>query len=189
MLKRVAVIIAAALAFVSSASARQTSPPEQKPTPASAVQAANEKTPPPARRDPPQQVNVRIELTITDQTGPGEPSKKVVTMLVADGHHTSIRTSGWVLTPAGRRDVGINVDANPVILKEPAIRLELGIQYQPTGTGGQQRPQEPPEGAQTTLNERIVTILENGKPIVISQAADPAADRRMTVEAKATIVR
>jgi hypothetical protein len=39
------------------------------------------------------------------------------------------------------------------------------------------------------LNERISTILESGKPLVISQAADPASDRRISVEARATVVR
>jgi hypothetical protein len=43
--------------------------------------------------------------------------------------------------------------------------------------------------SQTGLNERIVTILESGKPIVISQAADPTSDRRIGVEVRATILK
>jgi hypothetical protein len=32
-------------------------------------------------------------------------------------------------------------------------------------------------------------ILQNGKPLVVSQAADPTTDRKMTVEVKATILK
>jgi hypothetical protein len=34
-----------------------------------------------------------------------------------------------------------------------------------------------------------VLILESGKSLVVSQAADPVSDRQVTVEVKATILR
>ncbi|HXW05317.1 MAG TPA: hypothetical protein VD833_08800 [Vicinamibacterales bacterium] len=202
-MRRHAVVLGLAAILAAPLAAEEPQPPAQvTPAPAPA-----DRPPPASRPERGQPLNVRIELTITDQVGPGEPSRKVVTVLVADGHETSIRTSGWIMAPGrDRRDVAINVDASPTILKDNVIRLNLGLQYQPTGTGfvraaSEPAPAEPGDAgsqrpaaadgtlSQTMLNERIVTILENGKPLVISQAADPVSDRRMTVEAKATIQR
>jgi hypothetical protein len=39
----------------------------------------------------------------------------------------------------------------------------------------------------TALKQNVVTILDSGKRILISQAADPSSDRRISVELKATI--
>lgn len=150
--------------------------------------------PPSKPPEPSQPLNIRLELTILDQTGPGEPSRKVVTMNVADRFNASIRTSGWVVTKEGRRDVSINVDARPIVLRnrEGAVQLELGLSYQPTGlaasAGSTAAPTEASWG-QTGLNERITTILENGKPLVVSQASDPSFDRRISVEVRATILK
>jgi hypothetical protein len=198
MLKRATSVVTLGVilsAGVLAQTPKPASPPgAQTPVPTPAA----ERPQPAARREPAQLTNIRIELTITDQMGPGEPARKVVTMHVADQHTGSIRTRGWIMTPQGRRDVVINVDASPTILKDGAVRVDLGLEYQPTGPAGSPaRPAEalspttqtPPDSAQTTLNERISTILESGKPLVISQAADPASDRRISVEARATVVR
>jgi hypothetical protein len=176
-------------ALVASAAGAQNAP-SQPP----AKDPAAEKAPtPPKPSEASQPLNVRIELTILDQSGPGEPSRKLVTMNVADRFNASIRTSGWVLTKEGRRDVSISVDARPTVLRnrEGAVQLELGLSYQPTGltaTGTVAAAAEA-GSAQTGLNERIVTILDNGKPLVVSQASDPSLDRRISVEVKATILR
>ena len=45
------------------------------------------------------------------------------------------------------------------------------------------------EPGMTSINERMTLILESGKPLVISQAADPTSDRKITVEVTATILR
>ena len=178
--------------------AEQVAPKPSLPPIVNAEQVTPPLTPQPgvARREPGQPVNIRIELTLIDQSGPGEPSRKMVTMLVADRHQSNIRTSGWIQTPQGRREVSINVDANPMVLKDGVVKVDFGLQYQPTGAAGVpvraadiSSAQPAPESAQTTLIERISTILESGKPLVISQAADPASDRRITIEAKATIVK
>ena len=127
-----------------------------------------------------QPVNVRLDLTITDQTGPGEPLKKVVTMVVADHNTGSIRSTGSVRTQ-GR--VQINVDARPQILPSGAIRLSLGLEYNPR-TLGNDAPTE-----WSSLNEQIGVVLQAGKPLVISQAADPASDRKISVEVLATVMK
>lgn len=124
--------------------------------------------------------NIKLDLTITDQGGSGDPARKVVTMVVADRGTGSIR-SGGVIRPQGR--VHINVDATPTILQNGTIRLRLGLEYSPraaTTDGGSESP---------TLNEQMTVLLEPNKPLVVSQAADPASDRRITVEVRATTLR
>ena len=188
MLKRlVPIVIALAAGTALVAQEQQPPTPAPRPDTPRAEQPAMPKIEPPRPQGQP--VNIRIELTITDQTGPGEPAKKVVTMLVADRQNASIRTSGFVLTKQGRRDVNINVDARPAIMqRDGPVQVDLGLQYQPVGMLAN-APESQGDTSQTGLNERISTILENGKPVVISQAADPTSDRRITVEVKATIVK
>jgi len=127
-----------------------------------------------------QPVNIRLELTITDQTGPGDPLKKIVTLVVADRGNGSIRSIGSVRTQ-GR--VQINVDARPHILQSGAIRLTLGLEYNPR-TLGNDAPTE-----WSSLNEQIAVMLDPGKPLVVSQAADPASDRKISVQVTATLLK
>ena len=128
-------------------------------------------------------LNVQVEITISDQTGSSPPAKKVVTLLAADQTQGRVRANAR----ASRRDVGfvgtgLNVDARPTVLDNERILLELTLQYQPMHESS--TAQEP-----TNLDESISVILQNGKPLTISQAADPISDRKMTVEVKATVIR
>jgi hypothetical protein len=175
MLRTLTVIFVASLMTAGIAAAQNPAQKEpEKPAPAQPAKPS----------EPPAQVNIRLELTVTDQTGPGEPSRKVVTMHVADRTSASIRTTGWVLTKEGRRDVSISVDARPMILSRVGfVQVDLTLAYQPTGASTGET------GSQTGLTERINTILESGKPLVVSQAADPISDRRIGVELRATILK
>lgn len=147
----------------------------------------------PAPEPPLPTANVRIEVSITDQTGSGAPAKKVVSMLAGDRQNTNIRSSASipVKSPGGSfnyRNVTINVDARPTIAQKDGNRivLNLGLEYLPRSGGGQ----EEMEAGMASLTERMNgLILESGKPMIISQAADPTSDRRVTVEVTATILR
>ena len=76
----------------------------------------------------------------------------------------------------------LNVDARPTLLESDRILLELTLEYTPLRESAVT--QQP-----TILNESITVILVNGKSLMISQAADPISDRKMTVEVKAAVVR
>jgi hypothetical protein len=167
--------------------------PATSPQPAPAEKPA-QPTPPreqPARPSEPagQPVNIKLDITITDQASPGEPTKKIVTMFVADRAGGSVRSSGFQNTAGmGTQPVAINVDANPIILKDGSIRLVFGLEYQP------RPPLEPqqttaPLGRIAQINERLTVILQENKPMVISQAADPGSDRKITVELRASLVK
>jgi hypothetical protein len=170
MLTRIILILCLALAVTAAAPTFAQQPP--------AKPGAEHPAPPP-RPDPVgQSINIRVELTITDQTGTAEGLKKSVTMLAADRARASVRND------AGNRGF-INADASPQLLPSGGIRMTLGLEYMPTvaGPGG--------EGQQTLsrLNEHMTVVLESGKPLVISQAADPTSDRKVTVQITATVVK
>jgi hypothetical protein len=130
-------------------------------------------------------LNLQIEVTISDQLGTQTPEKKVVSMLVADATFGLIRASADAQQQSGVGMVGtgLNVDARPTVLEGDRILLELTVEYTPFRESGKvtQRP--------TVLTEKLTVILQSGKPMIVSQAADPIADRKMSVEVRASIVK
>lgn len=162
MLKRLTMIPICVLAISTLVSAQD--------VPASQPAAASQ---PPARSTAAQLANIRLELTILDQRSDTSGTPKVVTMLVEDRQSGRIRT--------GRGNTNLNVDGRAEVLREGRIRVVLGLEY---------TPQEGPDrGAATPLLESITALLEDGKALVVSQSADPAGDRKVRLEVKATIVR
>ena len=128
-------------------------------------------------------VNVHVEITIADQTGTAAPDKKIISLLVADQTMGRVRASANAnRASVGMVGTGLNVDARPMVLESDRILLELTLEYTPLRESAVT--QQP-----TVLNESISVILVNGKPLTISQAADPISDRKMTVEVKATVQR
>jgi hypothetical protein len=120
-------------------------------------------------------VNVQIELTITEHQGGAAGEKRVVSMIVADAAFGRIRSTA-------SQDVKLNIDATPTLLDNDRIALELTIEYIPvTPEGAARRP--------AGLLEMLTVILQNGKPLQISQAADPTIDRRITAEVRASVMK
>ncbi len=149
----------------------QTEPPPKKPAPEQPAPLL----PPEPRRQP---INVRVELAISDQTGTGEPLKKTVTMLAADGVRSSVRNE-----VPGRGF--INVDAMPHVAQSGGIRLAIGLEYMPSVASQSAEPGR----TLSRLNEQVTVYLESGKPLMISQAADPTSDRKVTAQVTATVVK
>jgi len=175
---------------------------ETKPAAKAPAKPVETKTEPTAVKAAPEQalpLNIKIEVNITDQTGTGPAARKVVSMIVGDRQNTSIRSSASVPvknpTMPGQppipgfnyRNVTINVDARPAILyKEPSkVLVTFGLEYFPRPSGGA----EEMEPGMASINERLGLILESGKPVIVSQAADPTSDRKITVEVTATILK
>jgi hypothetical protein len=161
MLKRLPIIALSVLVLSTLVSAQET-PAAQRP--AEQVQPA---------RSPAQLANIRIELTIMDQRSDAPGAPKTVTMLIEDRQSARIRT--------GRGNASLNVDGRPEILREGRIRVTLSLEY---------APQEGPErAAPMPIQESVTALLEDGKPLVVSQSADPSGDRKVRLEVKATIVK
>jgi len=132
--------------------------------------------------------NVQIELTLTDQLGSQPAEKKIVSMIASSGNWGKIRSSGQVF-PAGEPAyvVELNVDARPWVSKDGPIQLELTFNYAPLKSGGEQKEgnKQRPSG----INQSQTVIMTSGKPLIVSQAADPISDRKVTVEVKATVLK
>ena len=120
-----------------------------------------------------QAANIRIELTITDLRSDSQTPPKAVTLLVEDRQNGRLRT--------GRGSAALNLDARPEIVREGRIRVMVTLEYTPQD--GPERPPQPP------IQESVTALLDDGKPLLISQSADPVTDRKVRVEVKATTVR
>lgn len=137
----------------------------------------------PSRREVAQAINVRIDVTITDQTSAEQPAVKTLTLLAADGSWTRVRSEGTAWTTGGQYPISLRVDTRPRLLQGDKVHLEMILEYKPTA------PEPKPGASATTLSESSDIVLESGKSLVISQAADPNSDRKVKLEVKATILR
>lgn len=155
-------MIALSLLVLTTLVSAQDSPAAQRP--AEQVQPA---------RSAAQLANIRVELTIMDQRSDAQGAPKTVTMLVEDRQSARIRT--------GRGNASLNVDVRPDILREGRIRVMLSLEYTPQDG--------PDRAAPMPIQESVTALLEDGKPAVVSQSADPSGDRKVRLEVKATIVK
>jgi hypothetical protein len=117
-------------------------------------------------------VNIRYEIRIREEGGP-QPITKMVSM-TATTHDTSL-----VRANQGQGNP-LNVDVFPSDVRDGRVRTKLGLEY---------TPQTPPQMSKLSVRQNISVWLESGKPMVISQSADPMSDRRLTVEVTATILK
>jgi hypothetical protein len=182
-------------ALLLSPAVGQAQPPPPAPAPPQAPTAPkppNAPAPPapPARREG-QPVNVKVDLTILDQRGSGTPTRKTVTVVVADNMTGFIRTQSFYTTSGRAEAVPLNVDVDPQILSDGKIRLRIGVQYDLPSSLAVPEGGERPQGNlfTTQLRENLAIIVDNGKSIVAAQSAEPVGDRQVTLEVKATILR
>jgi hypothetical protein len=187
-----AVVIALALSVLASptgASQEQTAAPAvqpvtSKPKPGAPAEPPAD-APPPAPRAPLAQLaNLRIDLTITDQRGTAPAAPKTVSMLLADRHNGRIRTIGQVRVGTSYQPITLNVDAQPEILRDGRIRVQVSLEYRAQTQEGSQEDNQP-----SNLTESFNVILEDGKTVLVTQSADPATDRKVRVDLKASLAR
>jgi hypothetical protein len=141
------------------------------------VEQAAQKPTPPARAQAPRIPvgNVRVEVSIADYLIVESPQTKTVSMLVAEGFNGRVRSAS-----GGPVFAVLNVDATPRLLPDGRISLQLTLEYRP---GGKTEPGSSP------INEQVVVLLQSGKPLVVTQAADPNVDRKVAVEVTATLLK
>jgi hypothetical protein len=132
--------------------------------------------------------NVQIELTLSDQMGTQPAEKKTVSMIASSGSWGKVRSAASVF-PIGEPpyNVELNVDARPFVSVDGAVQLELTFVYAPVKGSGD--PNVGPAQRPSGINQSQTVILQSGKPLVVSQAADPISDRKVLVEVKATVLK
>jgi hypothetical protein len=172
------------------AQAAPEAPPAQAPPapPAApkALRAAPEAQPAPEPRRSGQPVNVRIDVTINDERPGRAALAKSVSLTLADQESGNIRSATEApLNASGSpelRTVSLDLDARPSV-DGGKVKLMLALEYNFLDTSASGR--FPTVG----VRERMTVLLESGKPLLVSQSADPTSDRRVTLELKATILR
>jgi hypothetical protein len=170
---------------------RQPPPTPPKPAPGQAEPPPRADRPPVARSSMRgQAVNVRIDVTISEQSGTAQGAPKTVSLTLADGEPGRIRSTADVpwspdaRAPGPERSLPLNVDVRPDLLEGGKVKVSLTLEYdtwERTDQGGF-RPM-------LQVRESLTVILDNGKPLVVSQSADPVGDRKVSVEVKATTLR
>jgi hypothetical protein len=141
--------------------------------------------------------NIRVELRITDTYG-GAPVDKTVSMVLLSGFTGRIRTSNMV--PSGRPElkgmvvpndpdfgremIQLNVDAIATAVSRDLIDTRVTVEYRPAPSSGQTNASPP-----ASLNESLQVLLKDGQPLVVSQSADPATERKVIVQVTATLVK
>lgn len=183
-------IAAPALAAQTLASPVDTPPPSitQATTPPATAPRPVQTAPPRAAAPDPlgaraaASTNVRLEMKISD-TFTGEAVTKAVTMIIQSGSNGRIRTENIINQ---RFRVILNVDASTTAYANGVVRTSVTFEYSPApaNAASVDKSDLPPQ-----LNESISVILQDGKPMIVSQSADPMTARKVTVELTATILK
>ena len=201
MLKKLAILVCVvAVSSTGYAQQNKTAAPGKKVS-TNTEQSKPEPTAKASAEAPPQPVNTRIDLTITDQRAEGAPIVKTVSIMTADRYWGRIRTQGDIQIGGpggGRFPVILNVDARPTLVGTNRARVELTIEYRPAdeivipnngNPTSVPTSRRDPQGVAPNINESLAVILDDGKSVLISQSADPVTDRKVKVEAKLAILR
>ena len=153
--------------------------------------------------------NVRVDVTITDQTGSNPPIKKMVSVTVVDRGMGSVRSGVTVpllqtvlgssdeakrpMTSYSYRDMGLNLDVSNVNIIDNIVRLRLSVSYNPVD---EKSPSiEAPAGTTPAsfaqFSQTVTLALQDGKPLVVASSSDPVPSRNRTasLEVKATILK
>jgi hypothetical protein len=180
------------------ARAQQTPPPPPPPSPPPAKvdtpPPPPQALPPPARAPAEARVssatrNVQVDVKVTLR-GTGTPVTKQMSLVAADGEQALGRSGIDVPVPSGGsftyRGVGTNVDARPRILEAGKIGLNLKLNFSAVLKVEGQDAARPSFGNATV---EMYLVLESGRPLVMTQAADGEIGREFNVEVKATILK
>jgi hypothetical protein len=114
-----------------------------------------------------QLANLKLDVTITDEREGVSLPPKTVTIVTADRHWGRSRSSG--------PHAVLNVDAQPEILADGRIRVQLTVEYQPRVQAGE-------KGPLSSMTRTITAIVDEGTRLNVSQSADPASNRTVRVD-------
>lgn len=118
-----------------------------------------------------QLANLKLDVTITDEREGVSTLPKTVSIVTADRQWGRSRSSG--------PHAVLNVDAQPEILGDGRIRVQLTVEYQPRVQAGEKAPL-------SSMTRSITAIVDEGTRLNVSQSADPASNRTVRVDLVAT---
>ena len=167
-----------------SLAAQQPAPPKATAAPQPPAAPAVPPSPPADPEAGGQPLNIRLDVSVIDQTAQGGAQPKSLMVMLVD------RAMGR--TRAAFQDRSIAVDARPTIT-DGRIRVYLTIQSDKTRNNPvvplmpvQGNP-EPAEDHTINWRNSFSLLLENGKPMLALETNDPVTKRKTSIEVKATI--
>ncbi len=150
--------------------------PQTPPTPPRAAVPATPAPAPPVvtvEATPGQLLNIQVDVTIVAEATGEAPVRKTVSLTVADRQSGSVRSTDS--RNPGFGDL-LNVDVLPTMQKNGRILTRVGLEYASA--------KQPP-----VVQLRAQPLLESGKALLVSRAVSPNADRTVTVEITATVLK
>ena len=174
-MKRYVALLVVLLGVSMSAQQKPPKPPAAPPAPEAPAVAPVPPAPPVDPEQGGQPINIRLDVSVIDQTAQGANQPKSLMVMLVD------RAMGR--TRAAFQDRTIAVDARPT-MTDGRIRVYLTIQSDATRSFA-----PPPPEPDHTINWRnsFSLLLENGKPMVALETMDAVTKRKMSIEVKATI--
>ena len=136
-----------------------------------------------------QAINIRLEVSVGVQQGQTTSARKTVTLVLADRESGQVRSQGvipaTVVKDSRVTNVSYDLDALASVVDAGRVRASLSLRVDlPEHATG-----DAVVNPVSSVQERFTVVLDNGKPLVVTQSADPLTDRIVTVEIKATILR
>ena len=126
----------------------------------------------PGTRTPGQPVNIKLDFTVTDQREGQAASPRTITMMIADRSRGQIRSGG----SGGQM---LNVDARPEIVRDSRMRVDVNFDYRAPQSEGDKSP--------PMLTQSIASVVDDGKPLVISQWSEMGSGRTIRIELRASV--
>jgi hypothetical protein len=136
--------------------------------------------------------NLRFDVSIVDEGGGGPLTQKTVAVIArANNEMASVRSQGRLnpghpiaiaMRAAGQNGVGIGlfVDARG-IYENGRIHARVAVDYQPYWPEAKSLP--------SSVTAQLDAVFDEGRKLLIAQAADPLSDRKTTIEVTVTVVK
>jgi hypothetical protein len=134
----------------------------------------------------PQSTNVRVEVLLTDKADGKTVSEERLTLLLTDWQEGSLRRNLPGMMPGWNRN--FEVDARPVIVGN-RIELRLRVNYQGPRDAAPQTENTKAIPEMVEFTESTTALVESGKPTTLIDAYGDPPNRRVSVQATATIVK
>jgi hypothetical protein len=147
-----------------------------------------------ATSNPPQQIvpNLRFDVSIVDEGGGAPTTQKVVAVIArANNQMASVRSHGRLnpghpiaiaMRASGQHgvDVGLSVDARGTY-ENGKVQARVAVEYQPYWPDAKSLP--------SSVTAQLDAVFDEGRKMLIAQAADPLSDRKTTIEVTVTVVK
>ena len=147
--------------------------PQAPPAPAAPAAPPAPPAPPVDLEQGGQPVNIRLDVSVTDQVSAGAAQPKTLMVMLVD------RAMGR--TRAAFEDRSIFVDARPTMV-DGRIRVNLTVMSEAPPNFGQ-----PLKDHTMDWRNSFSLLLENSKPMLALETSDAVTKRKMSIEVKATI--